>query len=81
MFASSQTLGYVLPQFANIHSNPAPFFIGVVLLLPGALATFVLPMDHVPTTIQRAFISGINTCAWYLIWRMAAKTNTSTSPE
>ena len=63
-FAVIQALGFVLPQYANVHTNPAPLFLGVFLLLPGSIAVFFLP-ESTPIGVQCGLICGINLMAWY----------------
>lgn len=42
-FAVVQTVGFILPRFANFHSNVAPLVLGIVLLLTGKRRCLHLP--------------------------------------
>jgi hypothetical protein len=70
-FAGIQTLAYVVMQHANLHTNPTPFFFGILLLLPGTLTAFALP-TNTPVGLQCGLISGVNLFVWYVCWRVIA---------
>jgi len=50
-----------------VHTNPAPFLAGIVLLLPGSLAAFVLS-EATPVSVQCGVISVVNLGVWYVCW-------------
>jgi hypothetical protein len=71
VFSMVQTAGYVVPQYANVHSNPTPLLIGMFLLAPGCFFAFALPRTS--PIAQCVLISGVNLFVWYLFWRRKAK--------
>jgi hypothetical protein len=64
-FGFTQALGFILPRFANIHSNPMPLFLGMILLLPGTLLGSFIP-EGMNQWIQVLLIVLVNAGAWYL---------------
>ena len=67
-FAICQTLGCVLPQYANVHSNPFPLFAGIVLTLPGGLMLGFIPnAENMPDWEQYALLVLINFVVWFAL--------------
>src|ERR1041384_610025 len=73
-FAVTQLTGFLLPYFANVHSNVAPLLLGVVLLMPGALVGFLLGdrASHVNGVVQAVVIVAINALFWFAILQFVA---------
>jgi hypothetical protein len=80
LFAGVQGLGFILPFSANIHSHPLPLIAGVLVLLPGSLASVVLPDNFFGEVISVPLILGINGYVWYRVARPRRKANNAT-PE
>ena len=69
VFTAVQIAGYLVPLFANVHTNPGPLFIGVLLLFPGDLVSPVLP-QRTPAVLQCVAISGVNALIWSFALRV-----------
>ena len=67
LFGAAQIVGLIAPRFANVHTNPFPLFLGVVLLLPGCLVGFVF---HLSDPVALALAVPINAAAWFLLRRI-----------
>ncbi|HEY6183321.1 MAG TPA: hypothetical protein VIW67_13820 [Terriglobales bacterium] len=74
VFAAAQLAGFLLPYFANVHSNVAPLLLGVVLLMPGTLVGFLLgdKASHVNGAVQVLVIIAINALFWFAILQFVA---------
>ena len=64
-FAFAQTVGMLLPRFANIHSDPTPLLLSVAILFPGGLLGTLLP-DGTNQWIHILFIVAVNVGVWYI---------------
>jgi hypothetical protein len=62
LFVLVQIVGFTLPFFANVHSNPAPLILGPCLLLPGSVAAFIFP--NLPTWLLTWIIAAVNASVW-----------------
>ena len=67
-FAFAQTVGMLLPRFANIHSDPTPLLLSLAILLPGSLLGSVLPEGMTPR-IHVLLMVAVNAGAWYIFFR------------
>jgi hypothetical protein len=67
-FAFAQTVGMLLPRFANIHSDPTPLLLSLAILLPGSLLGSFLP-EGLNQWIHILFIVAVNSGAWYIFFR------------
>ena len=64
LFAAVQMVGIVVPSLADLHTNPLPLMMGIVLLLPGVLAGLAFDM-HGPVALPLAVV--LNAAAWYFV--------------
>jgi hypothetical protein len=67
-FAFAQTVGMLLPRFANIHSDPTPLLLSLAILLPGSLLGSFLP-ESTNQWIHILFIVTVNAGAWYIFFK------------
>lgn len=67
LFGAVQTLGLVLPGFANVHTNPLPLLLGAVLLFPGILVGFAF---RLPDSVGLPLAVFINAAVWYLLGKI-----------
>jgi hypothetical protein len=65
-------LGYMKGAFMN-EFRLVPFAVTVAVLLPGDLITIVPGVDQLPVIPEAALISGLNLCAWLLVWTTLIK--------
>ena len=73
IFGGVQCAGFMLPSFANVHSNIAPLFMGCLLLFPGSLIVIFLQqlLDKLAGW-EGYLVAGVpivcaNTLVWYLV--------------
>jgi hypothetical protein len=71
-FIICQLIGTVVPQFANVHTNPWPFF-ALLLLIPGIGLMFVIP-ETWTVTLTLAVVA-VNGMVWYLVAKALATRN------
>lgn len=64
LFAAVQTVGIIVPSFADLHTNPLPLLLGIVLLLPGVLVGLAFDM-HGPVAEAVAVV--LNLATWYFV--------------
>ena len=70
-FVAVQTIGCVLPLFANIHSNPGPLVAGILLTMPGGLIIAFMPLgETIPLWAVYVVLLLINTVFWYAGWKI-----------
>ena len=71
-FLACQTIGCVLPIFANVHSNVAPLVAGILLTLPGSglLIALVPSEGGPPVWTDYAILVLVNFLVWYLGWKI-----------
>jgi hypothetical protein len=67
-FVLAQTVGMLLPRFANIHSDPTPLLLSLAILLPGSLLGSFLPEGLNPS-IHVLLMVAVNAAAWYIFFR------------
>jgi hypothetical protein len=67
-FGVAQSVGMILPRFANIHSNPTPLLLGIAILLPGSLFGSFLPEGMNPW-VHVVLMLAVNAVAWYIFFR------------
>jgi len=67
-FAFAQTVGMLLPRFANIHSDPTPLLLSLAILLPGCLLGSFLP-EGINPSIHVVLMVAMNAAAWYILFR------------
>jgi hypothetical protein len=67
LFAGVQAAGFVALSFANVHSNMAPFFTGIALLLPGSLVLlFSFDFD---LALLGSIVLALNFVTWWALRR------------
>jgi hypothetical protein len=66
LFVACQLAGTVIPNFANVHSNPFPL-IALLLLIPGVAMAFFLP--HASDTTLVLVAIPINALVWFFAVR------------
>jgi hypothetical protein len=71
LFVLVQIVGFTLPFFANVHSNPAPLILGPCLLLPGSVAAFIFP--NLPTWLLTGIIAAVNASVWWGVSKFRRK--------
>ena len=76
VFAIVQASGFVLPLFANVHSDPLPLFGAVALLFPGSLIGLIF--SSVPNWVLVVAIASVNGVAWFLVSKCLGKLNPAT---
>jgi hypothetical protein len=64
LFGAVQIAGFILAEFANVHTNPLGLLIGVALLFPGILVSFVFQL---PDPAALPLVVFINAAAWYVL--------------
>ncbi len=69
LFVAVQTVGAILPKFANVHSNIVPLIAGLVLLFPGDLLASIFSGKMNPLIFYPAVLL-INFGAWYVLRKM-----------
>jgi hypothetical protein len=68
VFAVVQLVGCALPQFANLHSNPAPLLLGLLLTFPGSLLLGFIPhADALADWEQAVLVVLMNFIVWAVI--------------
>jgi len=72
-FVAWQSLGFLLPSVANVHSNIAPLIVGLLLLVPGSLFFYfgIGPDIHLSYAFQGFLVVTINALCWWAIGRFA----------
>jgi hypothetical protein len=72
LFGSVQTVGIITPLLTgNVHNNPFPIVIGLVLLLPGSIAVLVLGwLPEFAKYVVLPLILPINATVWYSLRRI-----------
>jgi hypothetical protein len=73
IFDVVQCAGFMLPSFANVHSNIAPLFLGWLLLFPGSFIVIFLQqlLDKLPG--WEGYLDAgvpivcVNALVWYLV--------------
>lgn len=71
LFVLVQNVGFIVPLFANVHSNPAPLILGPLLLLPGSVAAFIFP--NLPTWLLTGIIVAVNALVWWGVSKVGGK--------
>lgn len=61
VFAAVQAAGFISVSLTNIHSNIAPLFLGVALLLPGGVLLFLLEL---PSPLLVGILVAVNFATW-----------------
>jgi len=74
-FAAVQIVGFVSPYSANVHSNPFPLFLGVILLLPGILLGSATDRwnpkpEWLANVVFGVIVVLINAGVWYAVRRL-----------
>jgi hypothetical protein len=67
-FGVAQSVGMMLPRFANIHADPTPLLLGIAILLPGSLLGSFLPEGTNPW-VHVVLMLAVNAVAWYIFFR------------
>jgi hypothetical protein len=64
LFTVIQACGLIVPNFANVHTNPLPLFFGF-LLMPGLL-TALQVKNEILGSIAAVVVNGL--CWWLAYW-------------
>lgn len=75
LFAVTQIVGLTLPQFGNVHLDPFPFLL-ILLLIPGLFVSFV---PHIPDIAGDILIVAINVVTWHLVRKILRRGSRNSS--
>jgi len=64
LFVAIQAVGLTVPSFADLHTNPLPLLLGIILLLPGVFVGLALDMQGI---VAETVAVLLNAAAWYAV--------------